>query len=106
MSREFNKIGLIGKYGDPGAGDTLLQLSQYLQDQNCEVVLEDNTAATLPHNTLPVASQDEIGKQCDLAITVGGDGSLLNAARNLIDFNIPPAGHQPGTAGLPGGHLT
>lgn len=100
MSREFNKIGLIGKYGDTDVADTLIHLSQYLQEQGCEVVLEDKTAAMLSSNTLPVASQDEIGQQCDLAITVGGDGSLLNAARNLINYNIPILGVNLGRLGF------
>ncbi|MDH5408263.1 MAG: NAD(+) kinase [Gammaproteobacteria bacterium] len=100
MPREFNKIGLIGKYGVPEAGETLLQLSQFLLEQGCEVILEDNTATTLSNNTLPTACQEEMGKQCDLAITIGGDGSLLNAARNMVDSNVPIVGVNLGRLGF------
>ncbi|MDH5178871.1 MAG: NAD(+) kinase [Gammaproteobacteria bacterium] len=100
MSQQFRKIGLIGKYGDTGIGDTLLRLSQFLQDREREVVLEKNTAATINNNTLPTAGLDEIGVQCDLAITVGGDGSLLNAARNLIEYNVPILGVNLGRLGF------
>lgn len=100
MSNQFNKIGLIGKYGDTGVGETLLRLSQFLQDRECGVILENNTATTIPDTNLPVASYEEIGSLCDLAITVGGDGSLLNAARNLVDYNVPILGINLGRLGF------
>ncbi len=100
MACEFPTIGLIGKYGDPSVGETLLQISRYLEKHECSVMLEAETASMVSHQHLPTASLEKIGQQCDLAIIVGGDGTLLNAARNLIDFNVPILGINLGRLGF------
>ena len=100
MSGEFQTIGLIGKYGDPGVGETLLNLSNYLLEQNCQILLDELTGSTLGEHHLPVASQADIGQRCDLAVIVGGDGTLLNAARNLVDYDVPIMGINLGRLGF------
>lgn len=100
MSGEFTTIGLIGKYGDPTVGETLLQISEELAKHNCNVMLEAETASKIGDLKLPVASLEKIGTECNLAIIVGGDGTLLNAARNLIDYNVPIMGINLGRLGF------
>lgn len=100
MTSEFSTIGLIGKYGDPGVGETLLQISEHLSAHQCNVMLEAETASMVSNQQLPTASLEKIGKECDLAIIVGGDGTLLNAARNLVEFNVPILGVNLGRLGF------
>ena len=100
MADEFSTIGLIGKYGDPGVGETLLQINEYLSGHQCSVMLEAETASMVSNQHLPIASLEKIGRECDLAIIVGGDGTLLNAARNLVDFNVPILGVNLGRLGF------
>lgn len=100
MSGEFTTIGLIGKYGDPTVGETLLQISEELAKHKCNVMLEAETASKIGDLKLPVASLEKIGTECNLAIIVGGDGTLLNAARNLIDYNVPIMGINLGRLGF------
>ena len=100
MNQAFKNIGLIGKWGDPSVGTTLKHLSEILLKRGCEVRVDEATAKVVPNCTLPIASIEEIGQQCDLAITVGGDGTLLNAARNLVNFNVPLLGINLGRLGF------
>ena len=100
MAGEFSTIGLIGKYGDPGVGETLQQISDHLAKYQCHVMLEAETASKVPSLDLPIATLDKLGKECDLAIIVGGDGTLLNAARNLIEYNVPILGINLGRLGF------
>ncbi|MDH5446139.1 MAG: NAD(+) kinase [Gammaproteobacteria bacterium] len=100
MAGEFSTIGLIGKYGESTMGETLVHISEELAKYDCSVMLEDETASKISNHKLPTASLEKIGNECDLAIIVGGDGTLLNAARNLIDYNVPILGINLGRLGF------
>jgi len=100
MPTLFSTIGLIGKYGDPSVADTLTQIATFLRRRNLRVFLDDETAKLVPPNGLETASRRFIGRQCDLAIVVGGDGTLLNAARSLVDFRVPILGVNLGRLGF------
>jgi NAD+ kinase len=100
MSRTFSTIGLIGKYADPSVRETLLQVSQVLQKRGVEVLLDEHTAEVLENHGLGTATRHEIGSRCDLAITVGGDGTLLNAARSLVNYDVPLLGINLGRLGF------
>lgn len=100
MTGEFSTIGLIGKYGDPTVGETLLQINAELVKYDCRVMLEAETASMIANQQIPTASLEKIGRECDLAIIVGGDGTLLNAARNLIEYNVPIMGINLGRLGF------
>lgn len=100
MDNAFNTIGVIGKYGDPTVADTILQLCRILEQRQCHIFIEESTARHLPMADCPHASLSQIAEQCDLAITVGGDGTLLNAARNLVDSNVPLLGINLGRLGF------
>lgn len=100
MKTAFNRIALIGKYGDPGVGGTVDKLITILEQRGVEVVLEEHTANAIKKNDYIVESLDEIGSDCDLAIAVGGDGTLLNAARNMIKSDVPLLGINLGRLGF------
>ena len=100
MEYQFHKIGIIGKFGAPTVGETLLSLTRCLIDKQLEVFLDQSTAERHPENELPVVTREEMGQQCDLAIVVGGDGSFLNAARSLAHFDIPMLGVNLGRLGF------
>lgn len=100
MKNAFNKIGLIGKYGDPSVSDTLLRLHELLIKRDCEVILEADTARSIPEHSFDTAELQDLGARCDLAITVGGDGTLLHAARSLANHEISLLGVNLGRLGF------
>src|SRR3569832_1912102 len=99
MSNQFKTIGLIGKYGDPHIADTLATMANFLTARQLEVMLDDETARTVPGLGLPTGDREEIGRRCDLALVIGGDGTLLYAVRSLADFGIPVCGINRGRRG-------
>ena len=102
MAYIFNTIGLIGKYGNPAAAATLTrQIASCLQRRHLRVLLDESSAALIPSDSrVEVANRRTIGRQCDLAIVLGGDGTLLNAARSLVDFRVPILGVNLGRLGF------
>jgi len=100
MPPPFQRAGIIGKIGDRGIGATLIAVAAFLRAHGLAVTLEQETAMLLPGSTLPVASIEQIGADCDLAVVVGGDGTLLHAARNLSGFEIAVVGINKGRLGF------
>lgn len=100
METSFKKIGIIGKHGDDRVIDAITTLSSYLTEKEFDIYLDKITAELgldLPH---PVLNRQELGKSVDLAIVIGGDGTLLNAARSLVNFEVPLLGVNLGRLGF------
>lgn len=96
----FNTIGLIGKYIDPSVGDAVRTLAAHLASRGCTVIVDEETARLLPGEKLTAGNRDEIGRRCDLAVVVGGDGTMLHAARSLADHEVPLVGVNLGHLGF------
>jgi NAD+ kinase len=97
---QFRNIGVIGRMGSVKVVESLRQLKQYLINNNYHVIIEEDTSTMLPGHGLQVASKKLLGEICDLVIVVGGDGSLLGAARELAKSKIPLLGVNRGRLGF------
>ena len=100
MSSQFKTIALIGKHKNPDIVAPLLSLGQYLEDRNLEVLLDSLTAATMEEPKYPAMTIEDIGQYADLAIVLGGDGTMLNIARKLAPFKVPLVGINQGRLGF------
>ena len=94
----FRRVALIGKHTAEIA-ESLRQLRALLHARGCEVRVERDTAARIGDGDGP-ASFEEIGAFADLAIVVGGDGTMLWAARNLARHRVPLCGVNQGRVGF------
>ncbi|MDD2934508.1 MAG: NAD(+) kinase [Methylotenera sp.] len=104
MQPKFKKIALIGKYMNKSAlqlmQNDLTDLAQHLLAKKLEIWLEENTAqhAQLAHYS--TLSLDAVGETVDVAIVMGGDGTMLSVARTLIDADVPLIGINRGRFGF------
>ena len=96
----FNTIGIFGKPSDPGIADTLGVLYHFLKRNHYTLVMDANTASLLPDMDVKICEHDDIGRHCDLLIAAGGDGTFLNAARVIAQYNIPLVGINLGRLGF------
>ena len=99
MTSEFRTIGLIGKPPHKGTNLTLKRLHHWLSMQGYEILVEERVASELG-NHVKAADMLEIGKHCDLAVVVGGDGNMLGAARVLARFDVGVIGVNRGNLGF------
>ena len=96
----FERVALVGKYHASGSREALEQVVHFLHDQGCEVTLERETAhhiGPLGDGTRDVAG---IGAHCDLALVVGGDGTMLGIGRQLGPYGVPLIGINQGRLGF------
>lgn len=100
MPKPFQRIGLIGKHGDPAVRETIRQLFAYLKEGGKNVLLDDESCHLLDDIPHPNANQTELTCTSDLIIVVGGDGTMLRAARALAKQNIPLLGINLGRLGF------
>ncbi len=97
----FRNIGLVGRPGKASVVQTLSILEKYLTDDaGLKVIYDEDTARLMPVMSQQVCSRALMGEVCDLVIVVGGDGSLLHAARALARHKTPVLGVNRGRLGF------
>ena len=96
---QFQRVAVIAKPDDAGhLKSTLALLHQVLRERRLTMLPDHRTAALLGLGQ--GAPLDDLAENCDLAVVVGGDGTLLSAARQLADRKIPLLGVNLGRLGF------
>ena len=100
MISRFRHVALVGKYQAQGIRDVLEEIAQFLVRQGLDVSLEQQTALNTGMTDYGALSVAELGRDCDLAVVVGGDGTMLGIARQLAHFGTPMVGINQGRLGF------
>ena len=90
----------MGKYQAQGIRGELEEIAHFLVRQGLEVSLERQTALNTGIDGFDALTVDELGRDCDFAVVVGGDGTMLGIARQLAHFNTPMVGINQGRLGF------
>ena len=100
MNKEL-KIGIVAKPGHQQAKDLVKQLVEFIQEQNLEIILDKDTAALInSKNTINVERRRNITKTCDIAVILGGDGTLISVSRHPSKNSPKIIGVNLGTLGF------
>lgn len=96
----FKRIGLISSGGKPNIRETVLELTRYLENQGLEYVVHSETANLLNLDEDTALELEDFVQNIDLAIAIGGDGTMLRAAHLLVQYDVPLTGINLGRLGF------
>ncbi len=97
MRPEFQKIAVIGRHDDPRVVEPLSALVAHLTKNGVEVFVADEMTLDLPVSRV---AETALADNAELIIVVGGDGTMLYAARLAGDKNVPLLGINRGRLGF------
>lgn len=96
----FKTIGVFGKYRDVSVEKPLKALTKHLESKSIKVKLGHTTASKITRDLPQERLNDDICIDIDLAIVIGGDGTLLHVARRMAQAEIPIIGVNLGRLGF------
>ena len=96
----FKRISLITNSSTTEIADTVNALIDFLEQRGTEIELDECCSSIAVNKKLPVATPGLLGANSDLAIAIGGDGTMLKAAHLICDRQIPLLGINRGRLGF------
>ncbi len=100
MVKRFQHVAIVGKHQARGIRPILEEIANFVAGLGATVSLERETALNTGITAFAALSNEELGAQCDLAIVVGGDGTMLGFAREMARFGVPLVGINQGRLGF------
>jgi NAD+ kinase len=103
MADAIKRVGLTAKRGLTAASGVLAELAGWLEARDVRSVFETDTArlAAVPSDRATV-SRDDLPRECDLIVLLGGDGTLIGMADRIAasGCDVPILGVNYGSLGF------
>src|SRR5689334_1036075 len=99
MPAAFNTIGLVGRHDDVRVAEPLRALAAHLASRQRRLVVDAPEEFAFPVSVTRLAEGQFAGR-VELIVAVGGDGTMLHAARIASAANVPLLGVNRGRLGF------
>jgi len=96
---KFQHIGIIIKPRDERLREVLASLLPFLQNKGLQLFFDESVQIN-GFDEKPILSRTALAEQSEAIIVIGGDGTLLHAARTVVEYNVPLIGVNIGRLGF------
>ena len=100
MAFPVRTCALIGRFADPRVAESVAALLPHLASRGVQVLVSADSGLDAGPTDVVRVPEHEIGPRADLVIAVGGDGTLLYAARLVARHAVPLIGVNRGRLGF------
>ena len=100
MSHSFKSIALVGIADDPRVSECMLSLASHIYSRGLRALVDPRIAPSFVPDTVVPCPEPDLASRADLIIAIGGDGTLLYAARLVAAHSVPLLGINRGRLGF------
>ena len=100
MALPAQACALIGRFSDAPVAESALMLLPHLSKRGVRALLPENAPLDAPSDLVFRVPEEEIAERADLVVAIGGDGTLLYAARLVAHRGVPLIGINRGRLGF------
>jgi NAD+ kinase len=100
MALPAQACALIGRFSDARVAESALTLLPHLKKRGVRALLPADDPLDAPSDLVERIPEDQIAEVADLVVAIGGDGTLLYAARLVAHRGVPLIGINRGRLGF------
>jgi NAD+ kinase len=100
MPREFRTVALWGRLGEHSVTEPARQVLEHLRKRGITVLASVTSDTSRALTDAEHVDERELANRADLVIAIGGDGTMLHAARNVAARDVPLVGINRGRLGF------
>jgi NAD+ kinase len=100
MPQGFKSVALVGNAQDLRVADCMLSLAGHFHARGQKALVDPMVGLAFPDGTVEPCSEDSLAACADLIVSIGGDGTLLYAARLVAGRSVPLLGINRGRLGF------
>ena len=100
MPQQFKTVGLWGRLSEPSVAEPAMQVLAHLRKRGTSVFVATQSGGAAGLSGTKIVDEAELAEHVDLVVAVGGDGTLLHAARHVAKRGVPLLGINRGRVGF------
>jgi NAD+ kinase len=100
MAHSFKSVALVGNTRDARVADCMLSLAAHFQARGVQALVDPEVGLALQAGNVVACPEQAFATRADLIVAIGGDGTLLYAARLVAGHSVPLLGINRGRLGF------